>query len=326
MNITSPGMLPTAWFGLIGLMLVFYVVTDGFDLGVGILSLFTKHKSDRDAIFQSIGHVWDANETWLVVVGGALFGAFPAAYAQLLQALYVPIMLLIASLILRGVSIEFRHAAGKQRIWDVAFGVGSLLAALSQGVVLGKIITGFAPGTLSTVFTAVTALGVISGYALLGATYLIKKTSGRLEQAARRHTVITVLTTVSSAAVLSAGTMIFSSIGHDRWAQPGVFSVLLILSAVAALSFIYILFAVRVNSVRGPFRAAVLLFLASFAGLAISFFPDLVPGKMTIAEAASDNTTLTFMLIGIGMVFPVMVGYNLFQYHVFRGKVVLQNH
>jgi len=319
-------MLPTAWFGLIGLMLVFYVVTDGFDLGVGILSLFTKNESDRDAIFQSIGHVWDANETWLVVVGGALFGAFPAAYAELLQDLYIPVMLLIASLILRGVSIEFRHAAGDKRIWDLMFGVGSLLAALSQGVVLGKIITGLEPGALNTIFTAVTALGVISGYGLLGATYLIKKTSGRLEQAARSYTVVAVLTTVASAVVLSAGTMIFSSIGHDRWAQPGVFSVLLFLSAVAALSFVYILLAVRVNSVRGPFRAAVLLFLASFAGLAISFFPDLVPGKMTIAEAASDSSTLIFMLIGIGMVLPVMVGYNLFQYHVFRGKVVPQHH
>jgi cytochrome d ubiquinol oxidase subunit II len=326
MNIQSPGMLATAWFGLVGLMLVFYVVTDGFDLGVGILSLFTKDESDRDAIFQSIGHVWDANETWLVVVGGALFGAFPAAYAELLQDLYVPVMLLIASLILRGVSIEFRHAAGDKRVWDLMFGVGSLLAALSQGVVLGKIITGLEPGALNMIFTAVTALGVISGYGLLGATYLIKKTSGRLEQAARRHAVVTVLTTVASAIVLSAGTMIFSSIGHDRWAQPGVFSVLLFLSAVAALSFVYILFAVRVNSVRGPFRAAVLLFLASFAGLAISFFPDLVPGKMTIAEAASDSSTLIFMLIGIGMILPVMVGYNLFQYHVFRGKVVPQHH
>lgn len=326
MNITSPGMLPTAWFGLIGLMLVFYVVTDGFDLGVGILSLFTRQESDRDAIFQSIGHVWDANETWLVVVGGALFGAFPSAYALLLQVLYIPIMLLIASLILRGASIEFRHAAHNKRIWDVIFGLGSLLAALAQGIVLGKVITGLESSTLNTIFTAVTAIGVISGYTLLGSTYLIKKTTGRLEQAARRHTLLSVLTTVASAIALSAGTMIFSSIGHDRWAQPGVFSVLLILSAVAALSFIYILFAVRVNSVRGPFRAAVLLFLSSFAGLAISFFPDLVPGKLSIAAAASDNTTLTFMLLGIGMVFPVMVGYNLYQYHVFRGKVVLQNH
>jgi cytochrome d ubiquinol oxidase subunit II len=319
-------MLGTAWFGLIGLMLVFYVVTDGFDLGVGILSLFTRRESDRDLIFQSIGHVWDANETWLVVAGGALFGAFPSAYALLLQELYIPIMMLIASLILRGASIEFRHAASHKRIWDIVFGLGSLLAALSQGVVLGKIITGLEPGALNATFTAFTALGVISGYCLLGATYLIKKTSGRLEQAARRHTVVSVLTTVASAIVLSAGTMVYSSIGRGRWAQPGVFNVLLLLALVAALSFIYVLFAVRVNSVRGPFRGAVLLFLSSFAGLAISFFPDFLPGKLTIAEVASDQSTLIFMLIGIGTVFPVMIGYNLFQYHVFRGKVIASHH
>ncbi|MDB5776085.1 MAG: cytochrome ubiquinol oxidase subunit [Herbaspirillum sp.] len=326
MNVTSPDMLGTAWFGLIGLMLVFYVVTDGFDLGVGILSLFTRRESDRDLIFQSIGHVWDANETWLVVAGGALFGAFPRAYAILLQELYIPIMMLIASLILRGASIEFRHAAGHKRIWDVVFGLGSLLAALSQGVVLGKIITGLEPGALNAIFTGFTALGVISGYCLLGATYLIKKTSGRLEQAARRHTVISVLTTVVSAIVLSAGTMAYSSIGRDRWAQSGVFEVLLLLALVAALSFIYVLLTVRVNSVRGPFRGAVLLFLSSFCGLAISFFPDLLPGKLTIAEAASDSSTLIFMFIGIGTVLPVMVGYNLFQYHVFRGKVMALHH
>lgn len=326
MDVNSHAMLGTAWFGLIGLMLVIYVVTDGFDLGVGILSLFTRRESDRNLIFQSIGHVWDANETWLVVVGGALFGAFPGAYAILLEELYIPIMMLVASLILRGASIEFRHVADNKRIWDVVFGVGSLLAALSQGVVLGKVITGLEPGALSSTFTAFTAFGVISGYCLLGSTYLIKKTTGQLEAAARRHTIVSVLATVASALVLSAGTMAFSAIGHDRWAQPGVFSVLLLLALIAACSFMYVLFAVRVNSVRGPFRGAVLLFLSSFAGLAISFFPDLVPGKLTIAEAASDSSTLIFMLIGMATVLPIMVGYNLFQYYVFRGKVVPVQH
>ncbi|MCU6433360.1 cytochrome d ubiquinol oxidase subunit II [Undibacterium sp. Jales W-56] len=326
MNASPHDMLTTAWFCLTGLMLVFYVVTDGFDLGVGILSLITRKESDRDQMFQSISHVWDANETWLVVVGGALFGAFPAAYAMLLQDLYIPIMLLIASLILRGASIEFRHAAGNKRIWDIIFGLGSLLAALAQGIVLGKIITGLAPGMLPAVFTAVTALGVVSGYALLGATYLVKKTTGQLEQAARRYSVASVLTTVASAIVLSAGTMIFSSIGHDRWAQPGVFNILLSLAAVAALAFLYVLYAIRVNSVRGPFRATILLFLSSFAGLAVSLFPDFVPGKLSIAEAASDSSTLIFMLLGIGTILPVMIGYNLHQYYVFRGKVAVVPH
>jgi cytochrome d ubiquinol oxidase subunit II len=326
MEMNSHAMLGNAWFGLIGLMLIFYVVTDGFDLGVGILSLFTRREQERNLIFQSIAHVWDANETWLVVVGGALFGAFPSAYATLLEQLYIPIMLLIASLIMRGASIEFRHAAGNKRLWDLIFGVGSLLAAVAQGVVLGKVITGLQPGPLSAVFTACTALGVVAGYCLLGSTYLIKKTGGLLEAAARRYATTSVLATVAAAIVLSAGTMVFSAIGHDRWAQPGVFGVLLALAAVAASAFIYILWAVHVNGVRGPFRGAIVLFLASFAGLAISFFPDLVPGKLSIAAAASDEPTLIFMLIGMGSMLPIMIGYNLFQYYVFEGKVVPRKH
>lgn len=319
-------MLSTAWFGLIGLMLVFYVVTDGFDLGVGILSLFTRNESERDQITQSIGHVWDANETWLVVLGGALFGAFPAAYATLLSDLYVPVMTLIASLILRGAAIEFRHAATRKRFWDIVFGIGSLLAAISQGIVLGRVITGLAPGALNATFTAVTAIGVVSGYSLLGATYLVKKTSGPLEQHARGWTLASVFTTVTSAIVLSAGTMIFSPVGHDRWAESNVFHLLMALGVVAILAFAYIVSSVQTGSHRGPFRGAVALFVVSFAGLAVSLFPDLVPGKLSIIDAASDNTTLVFMLFGIGTVLPIMIGYNLYQYHVFRGKVSPDGH
>ena len=143
---STQDLLNHAWFGLIGLMLVLYVVTDGFDLGVGILTLLRRREADRDLMVQSIGHVWDANETWLVALGGALFGAFPAAYAMILSDLYVPVMVLIASFIMRGAAIEFRHAAHTSKmVWDRVFGLGSLLAAISQGIVLGKILTGFVP-------------------------------------------------------------------------------------------------------------------------------------------------------------------------------------
>src|ERR1700730_15222180 len=147
--VSAESLLSQTWFCLIGLMLVLYVITDGFDLGVGILSLFRSKDSERDLMTQSIGHVWDANETWLVVLGGALFGAFPDAYAMLLQDLYIPVMTLIGSLIMRGAAIEFRHAAARYGFWlGRVFGVGSLLAAVSQGVVLGKIVTGMFPGRL----------------------------------------------------------------------------------------------------------------------------------------------------------------------------------
>src|SRR5215469_1741408 len=199
MESTTHSLLALTWFGLIGLMLAFYVVTDGFDLGVGMLTLLIKKREDHDVMIQTIGHVWDANETWLVVVGGGLFGAFPAAYAILMQALYLPVMAMIAGLIMRGAAIEFRHSSQHARLWDTVFGVGSLVAAISQGIVLGKLITGFQPGGSSTVFIVVTAIGVVAGYALLGATWLVKKTVGALERWARRLAVLCAQLAVAAA-------------------------------------------------------------------------------------------------------------------------------
>ncbi|MDE1182148.1 cytochrome d ubiquinol oxidase subunit II [Paraburkholderia sp.] len=315
-------MLAVTWFGLIGLMLVIYVVTDGFDLGVGILSLLTKRRSDHDVMIESIGHVWDANETWLVVLGGALFGAFPLAYATLLQDLYLPVMALIAGLIMRGAAIEFRHSATHGKVWDAVFGTGSLVAAASQGVILGTVITGFVPGPLSVIFIVIAAIGVVAGYALLGSTYLVGKTVGAIEQWSRRMALLSAVVTVGAAVLLTAATWLYSSVGHDRWSQPHVFHLLMALGACAALCFAVVMGTLYLGSSTIPFRASVALFLMSFVGLAVSLFPDFVPGKIGVVQAASDSPTLVFMLVGIGLVFPVMIGYNLYQYFIFRGKVV----
>ncbi|MFL9961240.1 cytochrome d ubiquinol oxidase subunit II [Paraburkholderia sediminicola] len=322
MDSSTHSMLAVTWFGLLGLMLIFYVVTDGFDLGVGILSLLRNRRQDRDVMTQAIGHVWDANETWLVVLGGGLFGAFPTAYALLLQALYLPVMALIAGLIMRGAAIEFRHSVDHGPLWDKVFGLGSLIAAASQGVVLGKIITAFAPGELSGLFVVISAIGVVAGYSLLGATYLVKKTVGAIEQWARRLALLSAMLTVMVAVPLTAATWLFSTVGHDRWSQPGVLHLLIALGVAAALAFALIMASLYLGSARGPFLASVALFILSFAGLAISLFPDFIPGRLGIIEAASDSPTLVFMLIGIGLIFPVMIGYNLYQYYLFRGKVV----
>ncbi|WP_296950428.1 cytochrome d ubiquinol oxidase subunit II [uncultured Massilia sp.] len=326
MTASTHDLLANAWFVLIGLMLAFYVITDGFDLGVGILSLFTRREDQRDQIFASIAHVWDANETWLVVLGGALFGAFPAAYAALMSQLYLPVMGLVASLILRGAAIEFRHAARDKRGWDLAFGLGSLGAALGQGVVLGRLITGLAPGAGSLAFVAAAALGVTAGYALLGAGYLLKKTGGALARRARGWVGASLAATLAMAAVLTAFTLFFSDLGRQRWTQPGAIAVLAALGALALLAAGWIVYALFVGDRRGPFRGALLLFLASFAGLAFSLFPNLVPGRLTVLQAASDSTTLVFMLLGIGFAFPIMIGYNLYQYHAFRGQVAQAPH
>lgn len=278
-------------------------------------------------MIQSIGHVWDANETWLVALGGALFGAFPAAYAMILSDLYVPVMVLIASFIMRGAAIEFRHAAHSSKTaWDRVFGLGSLLAAISQGIVLGKILTGFMPGLASAGFVTVTAVGVVSGYCLLGATWLVKKTTGAIENASRRYAIVAVFTTVAAALIVSFATLRLSPVGVTRWQEQGVFHLLITLGVLAALAFVYVLYSIHMRGEHGPFVGATLLFVLSFAGLAISLFPYIVPGQLTVSAAASDSTTLTFMLFGIGIVFPIMIGYNLYQYHLFRGKVVPVKH
>jgi cytochrome bd ubiquinol oxidase subunit II len=321
MNATAHTTLIHVWFCLIGLMLVLYVVTDGFDLGIGILSLVTRKEADRSLMMQTIGHVWDANETWLVVLGGALFGAFPSAYAMLLSQLYVPVMTMIGGFILRGAALEFRHPARRKRYWDLAFGVGSVIAALSQGVILGRVITGLEPGAVSTGFTVLTALGVASGYALLGATYLIQKVSGPLEHVARKYAVASVLTTVAAAILVSAGTMVLSPVAHSSWTDPRVFHILIVLGVVSAFAFVGVLYTARTGWVQAPFRASVLLFIASFGGLALSLFPDVIPGKLSLAQAAASQPTLVFMLVGIGVMIPVMLGYNFYQYFVFRGKM-----
>jgi cytochrome d ubiquinol oxidase subunit II len=256
------------------------------------------------------------------VLGGALFGAFPDAYALLLQDLYLPVMALIAGLIMRGAAIEFRHSVTHGPLWDKVFGIGSLIAAIAQGVVLGKVITGLLPGELSGVFVTVSAIGVVAGYSLLGSTYLLNKTVGSLEQWARRLALLSAFITVAAAALLTVATWFISAVGHDRWTQPGVFHWLVGLGAVAAFAFAYVVGSLTMGNSRGPFRASVALFFVSFIGLAVSLFPDFIPGKLGIVEAASDSSTLVFMLIGIGLIFPVMIGYNLYQYYIFRGKVL----
>lgn len=323
METNAHTLLVSLWFCILGLMLAAYVVTDGFDLGIGILSLFEPERERRDVMVESIIHVWDANETWLVVLGGGLFGAFPAAYAMLLPQLYLPLMALIAGLIMRGAAIEFRHATHRGPFWDRVFGVGSLLAAVAQGVILGRIITGLDPGAWNAVFTLVAAVGVAAGYALLGATYLIKKTSYPVDASARKWTLATLPITVVSALVLSGATLRLSLIGTHRWHQHGVLAVLLALGVMAALAVSWIAGSTWTGRRRSPFRAAVLLFLVSFGGLAVSLFPNVVPGRLSLIDAASDDRTLVFMLIGIGVLLPVMLGYNLYQYHVFRGKVAV---
>lgn len=318
------------WFFIIGFILVLYVLLDGFDLGVGVLSLFARDEERRGTMMAALGSIWDANETWLVVFGGALFGAFPLVYAVALHALYIPVTLMIFGLIFRGVAFEFHEHAQRKWPWGVAFGAGSLLAAAMQGLALGGIIAGvrvengaFAGGTWDWLnpFALLVAFGVVAGYALLGATYLVMKTGGGLQARSYRRARISAWLTLAAAAGVTLWTPLQYPLVADKWfSAPDMYFIgLLPLGACAA--FLLLLRSLADRREQAPFVWSLVIFVLSFAGLAISFYPDLLPPTVKIADAVASAKTLVFMLTGIGLLLPVMVIYNGYQHMVFRGKV-----
>ncbi len=322
--------LANIWFVLIGLMLVFYVVLDGFDLGVGVLSLFACDEDRRGVMMASLGTVWDANETWLVLLGGALFGAFPLFYATVFHALYIPTSLMILGLVFRGVAFEFHENAVNKRPWGLAFGGGSLLAALSQGAMLGAVIAGLPmegerfSGSVwhwLSPFAGLVAVGVVFGYALLGSTYLILKTRGEIQRRSYRRAGWSALITFAAGALVTLFTPLMHPGVADKWFNWPAMAWIAFLPLTALVAFALLLRSLRRRYETAPFVYSLLIFVCSFAGLAISLYPYLLPPELTIVAAASSSKTLVFMLAGIGMLLPVMIIYNGYQYLVFRGKV-----
>jgi cytochrome bd ubiquinol oxidase subunit II len=317
------------WLGFLGLFLVLYVVLDGFDLGIGVLSLFVREEERRNIMVASLGSVWDANESWLVVLGGALFGAFPLAYGIVLNALYLPLVTMLLALIFRAVAFEFRAHAHLKTGWNLAFGLGSLVAAICQGFALGGLISGirvadgrFAGGVFDwlTPFSAVVALGVVFGYVLLGACYLIIKTEGPQQAHSRRQAWIAFGLMLLAAAAVSVWTPLRVPAIQARWfAAPNIyfFAVPPLLALICAGMLARALYR---RFEHAPLFWAIGIFLASVVGLAASFYPDIVPRAVTAATAAADSLTLAVMLLGIGILVPTMLVYNAYQYLVFRGK------
>ncbi len=317
------------WLIFLGLFLTFYVVLDGFDLGAGVLSLFVREDERRGIMMASLSSVWDANESWLVVLGGALFGAFPMVYAIVLNALYLPIIVMIFALIFRGVAFEFREHSRK-RMWDFAFGIGSLIAALCQGFVLGGLISGptvhdgsFVGGPFEwfSPFSVLVAFGVVFGYVLLGATYLIVKTEGASQQHGIRNAWISGALMLAAAAGVSIWTPILDPFVADKWFGKGLISAFVIPPIFALFCSVMLAHALWRHQENAPLLWSIGIFLASLIGLSLSLYPYLVPGAVTANEAAADSFTLVFMMLGIGMLIPVMITYNVYQYFVFRGKV-----
>lgn len=323
-------LLPDIWYVLLGLFLALYVILDGFTLGVGILSLLLRQPAQRKTLMATLTTIWDANETWLVVFGGALFGAFPAMYGVILHGLYIPVTLMLFALIFRSIAFEYQHDHETQRLWRTGFGIGSLVAAITQGYALGALLSGlplrngeFAGGVWDWLspFGTLTACGVVAGYALLGASYLIIKTTGLLQAQSRCLARYCAWLTVIFGTIVSVWTPLRFEYVATRWFDWPTMLWLAPLPAGAMLCFILFLRALRKQSDYAPFIWSTGIFFTSFAGLGVSLYPYLLPTRLTIHAAAAPPTTLTFMLIGIGGLIPFMVAYNVYQYRVFRGKV-----
>jgi cytochrome d ubiquinol oxidase subunit II len=323
--------LPVVWAAIIGIAVTMYVILDGFDLGLGILFPFTPEEERRDVMMNSVAPFWDGNETWLVLGGGGLFVAFPLAYAIIMPALYLPIIIMLLGLIFRGVAFEFRWTAKpNHKFWDDAFAYGSIVAAFMQGVVLGGFLQGiavenrqFSGGALDwfAPFPLFTGVSLVVGYALLGTTWLVMKTEGELAVNARRWAQQLLLAVVVIMAITSLWTpLAFERIAERWFTWPNLLylSPVPLLTAAAAFSCWH---GLRTGRDVMPFLSAVALFLLGFVGLAISNVPYLVPPTLTFWDTAAVPASQIFMLIGVLIMLPLILGYTVFVYWTFRGKV-----
>lgn len=319
--------LPLAFAALMGLSILVYVILDGFDLGVGLLSPLATDQ-ERDRMVASIGPFWDANETWLVLAIGLLLVAFPTAHGMILSSLYLPVAVMLVGLILRGVAFEFRVKAplGHKASWDRAFFAGSLMTSLSQGFMLGMYIMGLDRTPFSYGFATLTAIFLTVGYSFIGATWLIYKCEGGLQDKAAKWARRGIWGVLGGVAAISLATPAVSPRIFERWF---LFPDMLFLAPLP-LTFMAIagLLLLILRSLPAkddafamlPFAATVLLFALAFFGLAYSFYPYVVPEQLTLYDAAAAPESLIIILVGAAVVLPVIIGYSVLAYTVFRGK------
>ena len=317
------------WVGVLAISVLLYVVLDGFDLGVGMLLGLAARDERRETMLSAIAPVWDGNETWLVVVGVVLWGAFPIVYSTLLSAFYLPLLFMLSGLILRGVAFEYRHRTVRYRwIWDWSFAGGSLVATFMQGMAVGALVEGLPMadsryvggdfGWLST-FSLLCGVGLCFGYALLGACWLINKCVGAVRQTAYRQIPLLSAGLLGFLFVVFVYALIVNLPVMHRWLERPYLLAFPTIGAVALLTL-----AVTVNRRRDrlPVLMIALVFLAAFGTLAISFWPYMIPFSITIQNAAAPYPSLSFMFWGEGLfIFPLMLIYTATAYRVFRGKV-----
>ncbi len=325
--------LSTVWAGVLAFAVLMYVVADGFDLGCGILFAVERGRQDRDVMVNSIAPVWDGNETWLVLGGAGLLAVFPLAYSIILPALYPTVIGMLLALIFRGVAFEFRFRADSERgraFWDFVFFAGSTAAALCQGLTLGGLLQGvrvvdgaYAGGWWDwlTPFTVLCGVATVVGYALLGATWLVWRTSGDLHVRARRQAFVLGCATLGMIGAVSLWTpFLRGDLAHRWFSWPGILLTSPVPLLVALLAFGFFRSLARGRDLA-PFLCALGWFVLSFAGLGISLYPMIVPPSVTIWDAAAPRDSQVFLLVGAAVMIPVIMAYSGYAYWVFRGKV-----
>jgi cytochrome d ubiquinol oxidase subunit II len=317
------------WVFVLIIATLLYVLLDGFDLGIGIIFGLTRNEAQRRTMMSAVAPVWDGNETWLVVTAVVLWGAFPVVYATLLSAFYLPLLMMLAGLILRGVAFEFRYKTERMRwIWDVGFAGGSIAATFIQGITVGALVEGlpvkdgqYAGGDFGwlTPFALLCGVGLTLGYTLLGACWLVKKSDGQVRDAAYRLIPALGVGLLIFLIAVFTYAMVENLQILQRWLErPYLF----VFPAIGALSAILLALSVRRHNDALPFMMAATIFATAFGTLAISFWPYMIPFSITIDEAAAPHSTLAFMFWGEGLfVFPLMLVYTAVSYRVFKGKI-----
>jgi cytochrome d ubiquinol oxidase subunit II len=316
------------WAGVLALAILVYVILDGFDLGVGVLFGTARDDAHRETMMHAIAPFWDGNETWLVIIGAGLFAAFPVVYGVFLSAFYLPVLLLLVGLIFRGVAFEFRHRSrGMRAFWDYGFFIGSIVIAFVQGCAVGAMIEGipvannqYAGGSFAWLrpFPVLTGIGLVLGYALLGAGWLVLKCEGELRDWAYRRIPwlavgVLVVLTAAFALVVDNSALAHSNLRSRHWG--------LVFPALGILALVAVVAGARKRRDSVPFAMTALFFLASYATLGVMFWPFMIPYTITVASAAAPDASLRFLFYGAGLVaLPIVIIYTIGVYWIFRGK------
>ncbi|TVP09290.1 cytochrome d ubiquinol oxidase subunit II [Shewanella sp. KCT] len=324
--------LSVVWFGIIIFATLMYIFMDGFDLGIGIVMPFVKSGPQKDVMVNSVAPVWDGNETWIVLGGAALFGAFPLAYSIILEALTIPLTLMLVALIFRGVAFEFRFKALPSHLnfWDRAFMMGSIITTYCQGVVVGAVVQGvtvegrvFAGGQFDwlTPFPLFCGFGLVAAYALLGCTWLLAKTEGELQQTIYSFVPKILSLLIVAIIVVSVWTPLASASIAERWFTLPNFFLLAPVPLLTAILCWKTFDSVKKQKETAPFITALMIVFLGFAGLGISLWPNIIPPNISIWQAAAPQESLSFMLYGALIIIPVILAYTFWSYYVFAGKV-----